>query len=175
MSELLELILVFLKIGAISFGGGWTIVGIIKNEILSREWLTEAGFSQLIAIAQVTPGPVALNSATLVGFNISGLPGAIAATLAVITIPLILVLGARALLSRLGKDTQARIDQALRTGTVALVSLTVWTFLPQASRSLFGGAMAVLAFAVTAFTKLNPLWIILGAGLINGILSFWTF
>ena len=64
--QILEIIWTFFKIGIVSFGGGWSIVGIIRNEVVPR-WVDEQGFLSLIAIAQSTPGPIALNAATMIG------------------------------------------------------------------------------------------------------------
>ncbi len=162
---------VFFKIGLAAYGGGWTIVGIIKTEILGRGWITEAGFSDLVAISQVTPGPVALNAATLVGYRLAGLPGAAVATLSVVAFPILAILKATSLLARLGK-ARGIIQEALKTGTIALVAMTLWTFLPAAVSSWTSGILAAAAFALAAFTQTHPLFIILGAGGIGMILSF---
>lgn len=168
--NLLNLAWVFFRIGVVSYGGGWTIVGIIKTEMLSRGWLTEAAFSDLLAISQVTPGPVALNAATLVGYRICGLPGALVATLSVIAFPVLAILVATSLLARLGSK-QSILQESLKTGTIGLVAMTLWTFLPSAVSSWRSGTLAGLAFVLAAFTKINPLYIILGAGVVNILLS----
>ncbi|MCX7030823.1 MAG: chromate transporter [Spirochaetes bacterium] len=100
--EILTLAWTFFKIGVISFGGGWTIVGIIKREVLVRGWLSEQTFSDVVAIAQVTPGPVALNAATLVGFRVSGLVGAITASLSVVAFPMMALALVTVLIRRTG-------------------------------------------------------------------------
>ncbi len=161
--SLLDLAWVFFKIGFAAYGGGWTIVGIIKTEILGRGWITEAGFSDLVAISQVTPGPVALNAATLVGYRLAGIPGAAAATLSVVAFPILAILAATSLLARLGR-ARGILQEALKTGTIALVSMTLWTFLPAATSSWPSALLAAGAFALAAFTKTHPLYIILGAG-----------
>ena len=166
MNSILELIAVFFRIGIVSYGGGWTIVGIIKTEILSRGWLTEDVFSDLMAISQVTPGPVALNAATLVGFRLHGLFGAAAATLAVVAFPVLAILLATALLARLGEKRKI-LQESLKAGTLGLVVMTLWTFLPTAVSSWRYGVLAAASFALSTFTKVHPLFIILGAGAAN--------
>lgn len=165
----MELVLAFLKIGAVSYGGGWTIVGIIKTEVVGRGWLDEQGFSELVGLAQVTPGPVALNAATLVGYRLYGVPGSIAASLSVVFVPTLLILAAGFILGKLGERTALRLDQSLRTATFALVALTLWSFAPAAAASIPAAAYALVAFAVSAFTTVNPVWVILGAGSVETI------
>lgn len=167
---ILNLISVFFRIGVVAYGGGWTIVGIIKTEILSRGWLTESAFSDLMAISQVTPGPVALNAATLVGFKLFGLPGAAAATLAVVAFPVLAILLATAILARLG-DKQKILQESLKAGTLGLVVMTLWTFLPTAFSSWRYGTLAALSFGLSTFSKIHPLFIILGAGAVNLLVS----
>ncbi len=159
----LHMVWVFFRIGIIGYGGGWTIVGIIKAEILSRGWLDEAAFSDLVAVSQVTPGPVALNAATLVGYRLFGVPGAAAATLSVIAFPVLSILLATSLLARLGKG-RAVLQESLKTGTIGLVAMTLWMFLPSAASSWRQGALAAASFLLASFTKVHPLYIILGAG-----------
>ncbi|HSV55893.1 MAG TPA: chromate transporter [Magnetospirillaceae bacterium] len=167
---MLELAWVFFRIGIAAYGGGWTIVGIIRTEVLGRGWITEAGFSDLVAVSQVTPGPIALNAATLVGYRLLGFPGAATATLAVVAFPVLAILTATSLLSRLGK-TRTLLQESLKTGTMALVAMTLWTFLPSSGASWVSGLLAAAAFALSAFTKVHPLYIILGAGAAGSFLA----
>lgn len=79
---LLDLFLSFLKIGMFSFGGGYAALPLIQNQtVLVHHWLSLSEFTNLITISQMTPGPIAINSATFVGTKVAGLPGAAAATL----------------------------------------------------------------------------------------------
>ncbi len=163
---MLSLVLAFLKIGLASFGGGWTIVGIINAEIVGKAWLTAGEFERLLAVAQITPGPVALNAATLVGYRLHGLPGALAATIAVIAAPVAIGLAVGSLYSRASRSND-RLPEALKTGTIALILMTVWSFAPRAVSSPLNAALALAAFSVASFTKVNPLWAILGSGAIG--------
>lgn len=89
---LTKLFLSFLKIGAFSFGGGYAMLPLIKKEIIEvHGWLTLKEFIDILAVVEMTPGPVAINSATFLGYNVAGLTGAFVATLAVI-IPSIVVI-----------------------------------------------------------------------------------
>lgn len=81
---LLPLFLTFLKIGAFTFGGGYAMIALLENELISKKgWLSREEFLNMVAISESTPGPVAINSATYIGYRVAGVPGAAAATLAV--------------------------------------------------------------------------------------------
>ncbi|MBR2069928.1 MAG: chromate transporter [Clostridia bacterium] len=83
--RLLQLFLTFLKIGAFTFGGGYVMLAIIKDEICEKKkWVEEDELLQVYAIAESTPGPVAINASTYVGYKVAGLLGAIIATLGVV-------------------------------------------------------------------------------------------
>lgn len=76
------LFIAFLKIGAFSFGGGYAAMPLIQAQVIDRyHWLTMTDFSDLVTIAEMTPGPIAVNSATFVGNQVAGIPGGIVATL----------------------------------------------------------------------------------------------
>lgn len=88
----LSVFLTFLKIGAFTFGGGYAMIALIENEFISKKkWLTEDEFLDIVAIAESTPGPVAINSATFIGYKVGSFFGALAATVAV-CIPSFLVI-----------------------------------------------------------------------------------
>jgi len=78
------LFLTFLKIGLFTFGGGYAMIALLKNEFVSKKkWITEDAFLDMVAIAESTPGPVAINSATYIGYQTAGFGGALASTIAV--------------------------------------------------------------------------------------------
>ena len=112
----LELVLSFLQIGLFSIGGGYAAIPLIQNEVVANHaWLSRGEFTDLITIAEMTPGPIAVNSATFVGTRIAGLPGAIAATLGCILPSLVIVSLLFYLYSRYGQmDAMKNIMDTLR-------------------------------------------------------------
>lgn len=80
----LRLFLSFFVIGAISFGGGYGMISLVRETVLSEGWMSESEFLDLIAVSESTPGPFAVNMATYVGARQAGIPGALSATLGVI-------------------------------------------------------------------------------------------
>ncbi|MBQ4255989.1 MAG: chromate transporter [Bacilli bacterium] len=92
MSIYLTLFLVFLKIGAVSFGGGFGMISLIREETLAHNWLSEDELLDFIAISESTPGPIAVNIATFIGSSQAGIGGAILATIGVVLPAFLLML-----------------------------------------------------------------------------------
>lgn len=85
IKSLAMLFLSFLKIGSIAFGGGYAMLPVIMNEVVTKNlWLSQQEFLNIVSISQVTPGPIAINSATYVGYMIAGVLGSAAATIGVV-------------------------------------------------------------------------------------------
>lgn len=84
MKKLLTLFLTFLKIGAFTFGGGYAMLALLEHELIDKKsWLTREEFLDMVAVAESTPGPLAVNSATYLGYRLGGVAGAAVSTLAV--------------------------------------------------------------------------------------------
>ncbi|MBN2875884.1 MAG: chromate transporter [Spirochaetales bacterium] len=166
--ETLSVAWTFFKIGIIAFGGGWSTVGIIKNAVVPL-WIDEENFRSLIAIAQSTPGPIALNSATMIGWNHGGMLTAIVATLSVVAFPVLMIALTTLLASKVSIN-KTSINEALRTGSIAMMLMTLWVLRPTSMDPLLL-LYAVATFAIGAFTKINTLWAILGAGAFNALLG----
>lgn len=86
MINIVLVFLSFLKIGSIAFGGGYAMIPVIMNEVVTvHHWISQQEFLTIVVLSQVTPGPIATSAATYVGYRVAGLPGAIAAMVGVIT------------------------------------------------------------------------------------------
>ena len=103
MPLLLDLFLTFLKIGVVSFGGGYGMIPLLTDEVLAHVWLEESEILNFIAVAESTPGPIAVNMATFVGASQGGILGALLATLGVILPSFIIILCVASILSGLLK------------------------------------------------------------------------
>ena len=89
----LQLFYTFFKIGLFGFGGGYAMLSMIQGEVVTRyEWLTPQEFTDIVAISQMTPGPIGINMATYVGFTVAGIPGAVIATIGEVTPSIIVIL-----------------------------------------------------------------------------------
>ncbi len=91
-NKFLEIFLVMLKIGAFTFGGGYAMIALLENEFVSKKkWIDKEEFLNMVAIAESTPGPVAINSATYLGYKVAGVVGSVIATLGV-TLPSFIII-----------------------------------------------------------------------------------
>ena len=127
---LLELFLIFLKVGAVSFGGGYAMISLIREEVLLRGWLTESELLNLIAVAESTPGPIAVNMATFVGSEKGGILGSLLATLGVVLPSFIIILLIAAVIrSFLRLGAVKAFLSGLRPVVVGLILATAVTLL----------------------------------------------
>lgn len=174
-----QLFLSFLQIGALSFGGGYAAMPLIEGEIVTaRGWLTMTEFANLVTIAEMTPGPIAVNAATFVGTKVAGILGALAATAGCILPACVLVtLIAKLYLKYRNLTLLQSVLGSLRPAVVAMIASAGITILMNA---LWGGRCIVLAdtnlvmaaiFALCFFllrkTKLSPIAVMLLAGIAN--------
>lgn len=97
----LQLFLIFLEVGAVSFGGGYGMISLIREKCLSHGWLTDNELMNFIAVSESTPGPIAVNMATFVGSSQGGILGALCATLGVVLPSFIIILLVAAVITKL--------------------------------------------------------------------------
>ncbi|MFS0723357.1 chromate transporter [Paenibacillus sp. 1P07SE] len=175
-----ELFITFLKIGCLSFGGGYAIMPIIEYEAVTRDWLSNTQFQELVSLAGIAPGPIAVNSATLIGYQHSGLIGAASAT-AGMALPSLLVMALFTVIllgsSRL--PVIRRVLYGLRPVIAGLIAYAALRFaLPAAGMDGLGewtflGTLLIAAGCFVALTRYraHPLSVIVAAGL-AGIILF---
>lgn len=180
----IQLFLSFLQIGMFSFGGGYAAMPLIQAQVVtSHNWLTMGEFTDLITISQMTPGPIAVNSATFVGTKIAGTVGALSATLGCILPSCIIVTCiAKLYLKYRNLALLQGILSSLRPAVVALIasagiSILITAFWgDQTAISLFNtNWILVVIFIICVIllqkSKANPIWIMILAGLLKLIVS----
>lgn len=181
MNILLQLFLSFFRIGLFSVGGGYAAMPLIQEQVVTLHgWLDMTGFGDIVAIAEMTPGPIAINAATFVGTQVAGLPGAIAATLGCVTPSCIIVLTLAWVYYRFrGLDTVQGILAGLRPAVVAMIGSAGLSLVLQ---SLWGGAIglenldpiALVIFLVAFFVlrkwKPSPIAVMAASGLAGLVL-----
>lgn len=170
---LLELFLIFLKIGAFTFGGGYSMIAMIQYESEQHGWLSQSELVDFVALSESTPGPLAVNMATFVGMKTGGLLGAVLATLGVVLPSFVTILIIAKCYERFKTSkTVGAVMSGLKPAVVgmigtALLSVGRTVFFPnglqadrftQASFWVFLGIFAVSA--VLVFKKVNPIKII---------------
>ena len=176
---LLEIAFVFMKIGALAFGGAYASIAVVEKQVVEiSQWMSYAEFSDLIAIDEITPGPIIINAATFVGMRMAGLPGAIAATLGAITPPVIIT-SLLIVLYRKYKEIKI-VGNILFALKCMALSMVISTFVSMTLSTVFGGkaiainnvnilltAMAIASFFILKKYKLNPVYVMLACGAIN--------
>ncbi|HHZ18878.1 MAG TPA: chromate transporter [Acholeplasmataceae bacterium] len=174
MGKRLELFLSFLKIGAFTFGGGYAMIPLIQHEIVEKKkWLTDEEMVDMLAIAESTPGVIAVNSATFVGYKIGGFLGAALATLAVV-LPAFTVITLIALFFENFMDNPHVINlfKGLRAGVTVLIFNAALKIFKKTPKTAIAYFLIALAFFLSVFIEFRFLTICLIAfGLIVGLLS----
>jgi chromate transporter len=163
---LLALSSVFLRMGTVTFGGGFVMVPLIESEVVrNNHWLTQQEFADATALGQLTPGPV-LITATFIGYRVAGTLGALVSTAAVFLPAFLMTIAAGSSLRRFRSNRQ--VQSFLRGVTPAVVGLLVaaaWSIGRAGIHSWLGLTIFVIAGAVLLRFRVNPFWVILGAGL----------
>lgn len=180
----LQLFWSFFQIGLFSIGGGYAAMPLIQDQVVDiHPWLTMAQFADIMTIAEMTPGPIAINSATFVGIQVAGLPGAIVATLGCIVPSCFIVMTLAHIYYRFrGLRIVQGVLEGLRPAVIAMIAsagialliLAVYgqRTLPETPLSMDKTAVAifVIGFAVLRKWKPDPLWVMAGSGLAGVIL-----
>ena len=169
---LLNLYLSFAKVGLFTFGGGYAMLPLIESEIIhGRGWLTVREFTDIVAIAEVTPGPIAVNSATFVGYRLAGVLGGIVATLGVVTPSVVIILALAMLAKRFEKSTQlALVKSGMRPAVVGLIAAAALSVARVALVDLKSIIMAAVAALLVFRVKLDPILVLAISGLLGAII-----
>ncbi len=171
-NRLLALFGTFFRIGAFTFGGGYAMIPLIQKEVVEkRGWITDGDILEIVAIAESTPGPIAINAATFVGYKVAGFWGALCATLGVV-LPSFVVIAAIANVLALFEDAKAvqYAFQGIRAGVLALIVKAMISMYKQCPKNKVAYAIMLLAFVAAAFLNVNVILVILCCGL-AGLIS----
>ena len=185
----LELFYTFLKIGLFSFGGGYGMLSVIQGEVVARHgWLSAAEFTDIVAVSQMTPGPIGINSATYVGYTAvlnSGAPewlavmGSLVASFAVMLPSIVLMLVVSRFFMKYSKHGSVEaVFKGLRPAVVGLIASAALLLMTEEN---FGSpsetplqfwvsvALFVAAFVAMKFFKISPILILVLAGVFGGV------
>ena len=158
----------FLKIGTFTFGGGIVIIPMIENEVVTNyEWLTKAEFIDAVTLGQITPGPVII-SATFIGYKVCGIVGAIIATASVILPSFIMICLATEAIKKFRENKI--LANFLRGARVAVIGMVFDAGVSIGRSSLVDLKTVLIAAAsiICLFKyKINPIWVLLGAGMVG--------
>lgn len=164
---------VFFKVGIFSFGGGYAVLPLIANDVVQQyHWLTATQFADLLALAQLTPGPILVNTATLVGYRTAGAIGAVMALLGVLLPTFMVMLLLTCYYRRFSR--QGPVQRLVRGFYPTLVALLVSTAFFLAANTPYSWQLPVIAgltVAAMIWRRPNPFWILLIAGALGLLLS----
>jgi len=172
-NQVWRLFSVFFKIGAFTFGGGYAMIPLIQKEVAERQkWITDEDILTIVAIAESTPGPLAINAATFVGYRVGGFLGALAATFGIV-LPSFAVILAISFVLREFQDN--RIVQyafnGIRAGVLAMLVKALWSMYRQSKKNAVSYIVMAAAFFSTAFLKIPFLAVVTGCALF-GLVTF---
>lgn len=194
MSIYFQLIWSYLKIGLFGFGGGYAMLSLIEQEIVGRGWISEQMFTDIVAISQMTPGPIGINSATYIGYvapgvsdpqlatPLWGILGSIICTFVVVLPSFILVAKTSHFIT---KHHESGIVKGIFTGlrpvvvgliaSAALLLMNPENFGYETGETIVSIAICAVSFCVVFFTKMHPIFVIIAAGAIGWIIYSGTF
>lgn len=165
--RILQLFLIFLKIGAFTFGGGYAMIPVIQREIVEKHgFINDEDILNIIAIAESTPGPIAINSATFVGYQVAGFWGAAFATFGVV-LPAFTVIYIISFFLRQFEELKVvkYAFMGIRAGVLSLLINAIISMGKKCPKNLFSYILVAASFLVVAVFKVNVLFVIIGCAL----------
>jgi len=163
MALLIDIFISFAKVGLFTFGGGYAALRLIQSEIIiGKAWLTMEEFLDVVAIAEVTPGPIALNASTFIGYKLSGIPGAIVGTTGVIFFPVLIMLVLTYFVNKLKDNKKMKaIKTMLRAVVIGLIASAAYTMGAAALGSTVSIVIFTAALAAVALLNVDPILLLM--------------
>ncbi len=176
MRKLFEMFVTFAKVGIMTFGGGYAMLPMLEREVVnSKKWATSEELLNYFAVGQCTPGIIAVNTATFIGYKNKGIPGAVAATAGVVFPSLIIIMLIAAFLQNFAEiDAVRHAFAGVRAVVTALIIQAVVKFFRSGVKDLTGFVIFVLAFVLAGIFGISSVYVVIGAlvvGLIAGRLG----
>lgn len=165
IKQFFELFALFFKIGLVTFGGGLAMLPILESELVEkRDWATKDQLMDYFAIGQATPGIIAVNVATFIGYTRLGTFGGIIATLGVIAPSLIIItVIAKFFTAFTSIEFVKKMLWGVNIAVAALLTKVLWNFRKNIFKSVFSFLLFAAAFVLIVIAKVNTAWVILGA------------
>lgn len=173
LKKALQLFLTFFKIGAFTFGGGYAMIPLIQKEVVEeKKWITDDDILEIIAIAESTPGPIAINSATFVGYRVCGFWGSFFSTLGVVLPSFVIILIISFVLNEFQniKAVQYAFN-GIRAGVLALLIKALWGMYKKTPKNIVSYIVIALSFIAVAIIDVPVLLVIIGCALFGLISS----
>ena len=163
----------FFRIGAFTFGGGYAMIPLIQNEAVEkRHWVTDDDILEIIAIAESTPGPIAINSATFVGYKAAGVLGSVCATLGVVLPSFVLILLLSYVLQQFQEIQAVQYAfNGIRAGVLALLVNALWKMYKKSPKGWPAYVVMGASFVLTAIFNINVIFVLIGCAIFGLVTS----
>ena len=162
MASYWQIFTVFAKIGAFTIGGGYAMIPIIQKEIISRGWLKEDDFTDIVTLAQSAPGLLAVNISIFTGYRLKGTKGSIIATSGCILPPFLIILAiAMAFSGYQDNPVVIRIFKGIRPVVVALIAVPMINMAKKANKRWWAWVLSAVSGGLVAFLKVSPIYILI--------------
>ncbi len=171
--NILQVFLSFLKIGGFTFGGGYAMIPLIQNEAVEkRHWVTDDDILEIITIAESTPGPIAINSATFVGYKAAGVLGSVFATLGVVLPSFVIILAISFALQQFQsvKEVQYALS-GIRVGVLALLIKALWSMYKKSPKGWAAYVVMAAALILTTVFENIVIFVIIGCAVFGLVTS----
>lgn len=173
MKMLLKLFLTFARIGGFTFGGGYAMLPMLQREVVEKyNWATSEELMDYYAIGQCTPGIIAVNTATFIGFKLKGFPGAVAATMGAVAPSVVIISVIAAFISNF---QELRVVQyafgGIRAAVVALILSSVLKLSKKSIVDIFTTIIFAIVTILSFFTDLSPIIFVLAAGVCGLVIN----
>ena len=176
----LQLLWVFIKIGVLGFGGGYAMLSLIQHEVVENYgWMTTTEFADMVAISQMTPGPISINMATYVGYTAGGFPGSLLASFALCLPSIVMVyfiirlfmnIKSGSLMTNLLKGLKPAIAGLIFAAGLSMMNAQNFVQIGKGENNI-SIVICVLAFVASYFFKANPILLIV----LSGVVGFFVY
>ena len=173
MKKLWQIFVSFFRIGAFTFGGGYAMIPLIQHEAVEkRKWVTDEDILDIVAIAESTPGPIAIKSATFVGYRAAGVLGSVCATLGVVLPSFVIILALSFVLAQFQHLQAVQYAfNGIRVGVLALLVKALWTMYKKSPKGWAAYVVMGVSFLLTAIFSGIVIYVILGCAVFGIVTS----
>ena len=172
--NILSLFLTFFKIGMFTFGGGYAMISLMQKEVVdNKKWVTEEDMSDMIVISESTPGPVAVNIATFVGYKVAGFFGSLCATLGVVSPSFFIIVLLASILDKLqNNNIFQNAFFGIRAAVIALILKTFLNMFKTMPKNAFSITIMILTFISAILFSIDAIYLIICAALLGVLYSY---
>jgi len=174
MKKLVNLFITFFKIGLFTFGGGYAMISIIENECVDKKkWIDKDQMKELIVLSESTPGPIAINCSTFIGYKVNKILGAIIATLAV-TLPSFIIITLISIFLEAFNDNTliSFLFQGIRASVILLMTMAFLNLSKHTQKNILFYTLLILSFILNFFFNVKALYLVVFAIIFSVIFMF---